>query len=112
MKRFLLLTGAFVCMYSFSSAQTTVDPTNVGTTPNETTKVGVTSNANAIVIDANNPYQIKDNSNLVFINKEDNPGPVYVNTGNVELDTKNYVIAKEAWIKENTIPKENTENPK
>lgn len=55
---------------------------------------------------------VQDNSNLIFTNTPDNPGPVYINTGNVDEDTKNYVKAKEAWIKENTISKDDAVTPK
>ncbi len=105
-RKLLLIPCIFFAWSSFAFAQTNADQSSVTTTTNinsiKTDQVTSTSVVN--VTAENNPYGIKDNSNLIFINTAENPGPVYVNTGNVEEDTKNYVKAKEEWIKANTIP--------
>jgi hypothetical protein len=88
-------------------AQTTTTTTQMSTNNASTVvKKSDATETNQPVDPIHNPYNIQDNSNLIFINTPDNPGPVYVNTGNVEEDTKNYKKVKDQWIKENTIVKE------
>jgi hypothetical protein len=103
MKNYLPLATCILCLMfcPLCFGQNTTTSTSI------TTVKKVDEQTTTPAVDpVHNPYNIQDNSNLIFINTPDNPGPVYVNTGNVEEDTKNYKMVKDAWIKENTIVKE------